>query len=112
MILNLCKVSTGPGWLNSIGPYFVDFYCPSEKLIIEPDGNPHGEYYKFNNDTKRDEYLHNLGLTILRFENRFAFQEPDRVMKEISDVFNQPPRPGNNKFSDKQIESRPPLLEK
>jgi very-short-patch-repair endonuclease len=29
----------------SIGSYIVDFCCPSEKLIIELDGDPHGEYH-------------------------------------------------------------------
>jgi very-short-patch-repair endonuclease len=29
----------------SIGRYIVDFCCPSEKLIIKLDGNPHGEYH-------------------------------------------------------------------
>ena len=27
---------------HSIGPYIVDFYCPSKKLIIELDGSQHG----------------------------------------------------------------------
>ena len=79
---------------HSIGPYIVDFYCPSEKLIIELDGDPHGEYFNIYKDTKRDEYLKDLGFTVLRFENRFVFQEPDYILKEISDRFNQPPRPG------------------
>jgi very-short-patch-repair endonuclease len=78
---------------HSIGPYIVDFYCPSEKLIIELDGNPHGEYYNIYKDTKRDKYLQDLGFTVLRFENRFVFQEPEYVLKEIADKFNQPPRP-------------------
>jgi len=30
---------------HSIGNYIVDFYCASEKLVIELDGNPHGEYH-------------------------------------------------------------------
>ena len=29
----------------SIGRYIVDFCCPSEKLIIELDGDPHSEYH-------------------------------------------------------------------
>ena len=32
---------------HSIGNYIVDFYCASEKLIIELDGNPHGEYHNY-----------------------------------------------------------------
>jgi very-short-patch-repair endonuclease len=29
----------------SIGSYIVDFCCPAEKLVIELDGAPHGEYH-------------------------------------------------------------------
>jgi hypothetical protein len=29
---------------QSIGNYKVEFFCASEKLVIELDGNPHGEY--------------------------------------------------------------------
>jgi len=31
----------------SIGNYVVDFCCPSEKLIIELDGNPHGNIIEY-----------------------------------------------------------------
>ena len=37
----------------SIGNYIVDFCCPSEKLIIELDGDPHGEYHKIEEDKKK-----------------------------------------------------------
>jgi len=72
----------------SIGSYIVDFCCPSEKLIIELDGDPHGEYYKIEEDKKRDKYLGTLGFTVLRFENRFVFQEPEYVRNEIRKAFN------------------------
>ena len=68
---------------HSIGNYIVDFYCASEKLIIELDGNPHGEYHKIEKDEKRDQYLQSLGLSILRFENRLVFQEPELVKNKI-----------------------------
>jgi very-short-patch-repair endonuclease len=58
---------------HSIGNYIVDFYCDSEKLVIELDGNPHGEYHKIEKDRKRDQYLEGLGFSILRFENRLVF---------------------------------------
>jgi very-short-patch-repair endonuclease len=61
----------------SIGSYIVDFCCPSEKLIIELDGDPHGEYIKILKDENRDKYLERVGFTVLRFENRFVFQEPE-----------------------------------
>jgi very-short-patch-repair endonuclease len=73
----------------SIGSYIVDFCCPSEKLIIELDGDPHGEYSKIQKDENRDKYLENLGFTVLRFENRFVFQEPEFIKNEIRKVINK-----------------------
>jgi very-short-patch-repair endonuclease len=73
----------------SIGSYIVDFCCPSEKLIIELDGDPHGEYFKIQKDENRDKYLENLGFTVLRFENRFVFQEPEFIKNEIRKVINK-----------------------
>ena len=70
----------------SIGSYIVDFCCPSEKFIIELDGNPQEEYHKIQKDEKRDKYLESLGFTILRFENRFVFQDPEYVKNEIRKV--------------------------
>jgi len=73
----------------SIGSYIVDFCCPSEKLIIELDGDPHGEYHKIQEDENRDKYLESLGFTVLRFENRFVFQEPEYLKNEIRKVINK-----------------------
>ena len=70
----------------SIGSYIVDFCCPSERLIIELDGHPHGEYHKIQKDENRDKYLESLGFTLLRFENRFVFQEPEHLKNEIRKV--------------------------
>ena len=67
----------------SIGSYIVDFCCPSEKLIIELDGDPHGEYHKIKKDENRDKFLQDLGFTVLRFENRCVFQEPEHLKDEI-----------------------------
>jgi very-short-patch-repair endonuclease len=74
---------------HSIGNYIVDFCCPSEKLIIELDGNPHGEYHKIQKDEIRDTYLENVGFTVIRFENRFVFQEPEYLRSEIIKVINR-----------------------
>jgi len=73
----------------SIGRYIVDFCCPSEKLIIELDGNPHGEYHRIQQDENRDKYLESLGFTVLRFENRFVFQDPEYLKGEISKILNK-----------------------
>jgi very-short-patch-repair endonuclease len=70
----------------SIGSYIVDFCCPSEKLVIELDGDSHGEYHKIQDDENRDKYIESLGFIVLRFENRFVFREPEYLKSEISKV--------------------------
>ena len=75
---------------HSIGSYITDFCCPSEKLIVELDGNGHGEYSQIEKEEIRDKYLEKLGFRILRFENRLVFQEPDYVLTEIKNTFHKP----------------------
>ncbi len=52
-----------------IGNYIVDFYCASEKLVIELDGSQHYDSHGLIADRVRDEYLKELGLTVLRYTN-------------------------------------------
>jgi very-short-patch-repair endonuclease len=68
---------------HSLDNYIVDFYCSTDKLIIELDGDPHGDYAQIQMDEKRDKELENKGYSVLRFENRFVFQDPDFVIKTI-----------------------------
>ena len=42
---------------HSIGEYIADFYCPSEKLIVELDGEPHGDYIQIEKDKIRGKFL-------------------------------------------------------
>ncbi len=54
---------------KTIGNYIVDFYCPKGKLILEIDGSQHYERRGRKKDQKRDDYLQNLNLTVLRFSD-------------------------------------------
>ena len=53
----------------SIGPYYVDFYCYSAKLIVELDGSQHCEPKAMEYDRKRTAYLQKQGFLVLRFSN-------------------------------------------
>ena len=68
----------------SVGPYIIDFYCPEVKLGIELDGanhfNPTGRF----NDSRRIEILNDMGIEILRFENKMVFSCPDVVLGAIA----------------------------
>ncbi len=68
---------------HSIENYIVDFYCSSDKLIIELDGDPHGDYIQIQKDENRDKFFEEKGYKVLRFKNRFVFQEPEFVIDSI-----------------------------
>ena len=55
---------------KNIGNYIVDFYIASEKIVIEIDGLQHKMPENEEADKKRDEYLSNLGIKVLRYSNK------------------------------------------
>ena len=74
---------------HSIGNFIVDFYCPSEKLIIELDGDIHMNPVAENYDESRTQYLKVLGYNVIRFENKMVFDKLDSVLREIKDNFSK-----------------------
>jgi very-short-patch-repair endonuclease len=52
-----------------IGCYIVDFYCAESKLVIEIDGSQHYYDDEQQDDIQRDNYLHSMGITVLRYSN-------------------------------------------
>ena len=75
---------------HSIGNYIVDFYCPSERLVIELDGKVHYNTITEPVDQERDQALNKLGIKVLRFENKFIFQSLEAVLLEIENSFEEP----------------------
>jgi very-short-patch-repair endonuclease len=72
---------------QSIGPYIVDFYCPSEKLVVELEGAAHDGERAANRDEVRERFLRSLGLTVVRLENRHVLENPEGVLAYISQHF-------------------------
>ena len=52
-----------------IGQYVVDFYCASAKIVIELDGSQHYTESAIKKDEKRDKFLNEFGITVLRYSN-------------------------------------------
>jgi very-short-patch-repair endonuclease len=67
--------------------YIADFCCPAEKMIIELDGQVHGDNANIEKDIIRDHEIENLGFVILRFENKLVFEVPETVLSEIKKNF-------------------------
>ncbi|AEM69690.1 protein of unknown function DUF559 [Allomuricauda ruestringensis DSM 13258] len=72
---------------HSIKNYIVDFYCASEKLVIELDGAVHNTPLAQEYDAKRTKVLNELGFTVIRFENKMVFENLESVLSEISEHF-------------------------
>jgi very-short-patch-repair endonuclease len=63
-----------------IGPYFADFLCRSESLVVEIDGNQHCESAR---DARRDQFMAASGYSIMRFWNTDVFRERDAVCETV-----------------------------
>lgn len=66
-----------------IANFIVDFYAPSVKLVIEIDGSQHYEQEHLLRDKKRDSELNELGLHVLRYDNRMVLTQTDDVIESI-----------------------------
>ena len=75
---------------HSIKNYIVDFYCPSEKLIIELDGDIHFSEAGLEYDQKRDSELRELGFKIIQIENEDVFLATMAVLDKIKSCFDHP----------------------
>ena len=67
--------------------YIVDFYCAEEQLVIELDGEVHNTVNAQEYDEKRTAVLTDLGIKVIRFENKMVFENLSSVLQEIKDSF-------------------------
>jgi very-short-patch-repair endonuclease len=49
-----------------IGPYILDFYCPSARLAVEVDGFAHDTALRVRHDESRQAWLTQRRVTVLR----------------------------------------------
>ena len=66
---------------QAIGPFVVDFYCHSERLVIELDGGHHSEQEE--SDQRRTRWLEERGYNVLRFWNNDVLKNPEGVLQSI-----------------------------
>jgi len=64
-----------------IGPYVVDFYCSSGRLVIEVDGGQHAR--RIDEDRQRTEWLESQELRVLRFWNNQVLSDLEGVLVVI-----------------------------
>jgi very-short-patch-repair endonuclease len=76
---------------HGIGPYIVDFFCPEQRLVIEVDGDTHGNEDQILEDKERDNYLQSLGLQVIRYRNDDVQKNLDGVLQDLRERTLRPP---------------------
>jgi very-short-patch-repair endonuclease len=66
-----------------IGPYFADFVCRKEKLIVEVDGATHSTDAELQHDLRRAGFLTAQGYRILRVTNEDIYRNLDGVLETV-----------------------------
>ena len=65
--------------LHPIGPDFADYYCAEHLLVVEIDGDHHNAV----RDERRDKFLEDQGLKVLRCSADDARNETEGVVENI-----------------------------
>ena len=68
---------------HSVGFYILDFYCPEKKLAVELDGSAHDNPEAQSYDLKRDRFLSDFGIRVLRFQGKEILSNLNGVIEEI-----------------------------
>jgi len=75
---------------HGIGPYTVDFYCPKYRVAVELDGAVHMNEIHQEADQKRDEFLKQFKVRVIRFENRLVYESLEIVLDAIRAELKRP----------------------
>ncbi|MBA3666748.1 MAG: DUF559 domain-containing protein [Sphingomonas sp.] len=73
-----------------VGPYFADFACFAERLIVEIDGGQHSP----EGDAARTRFLEAQGYRVLRFWNHEVMENVGGVIETIAQQLSPSPSRG------------------
>ena len=65
------------------GPYVLDFYCDAARLCVEVDGYIHGTADHPERDARRDAWLAEHGVRMLRLGAAFVLGDMDGALRTI-----------------------------
>lgn len=72
---------------HSFGKYIMDFYCFTQKLVVELDGMYHFTEEQMKYNAERTEYLDSMGIRVIRFENAEVFEKTEEVLFKLKECF-------------------------
>jgi very-short-patch-repair endonuclease len=76
---------------ETIGPFYVDFVCREQRLVVEVDGGQHADNAA---DRERDAELNALGYQVLRIWNNEVFENLEGVLQMLRSELERAPHPG------------------
>ena len=68
---------------HPLGWYIADFYCAAAKLVIEVDGQSHSMGDRPAHDARRDRWLKEQGLRVIRFGAADVVKDLESVLTAI-----------------------------
>ena len=68
------------------GDYVLDFYCAPAKLAIEVDGEAHERGDRPARDARRDAWLRDRGVRVLRYGAREVLANTEGVVRQVVGV--------------------------
>jgi very-short-patch-repair endonuclease len=70
--------------------FIADFYCHTNKLVVELDGEYHQLPEQIEYDEIRTQILVKMGFTVLRFNNKTVLENWKDVAKKLKEHLNSP----------------------
>jgi len=71
---------------HPVGPYVADFFCTEAGLVIEIDGWGHNMGDRPQRDERRDAWMAEQGLAVLRYPADEVMRDPNGVAGGIWDT--------------------------
>jgi very-short-patch-repair endonuclease len=87
---------------HPVGPYVLDFYCPTARLAVEVDGMAHDNAAQVRHDQRRQEWLANKGVRVLRIRASDVLR--DEALEGVLRIIEQSAAPSGS------LRSPPPPL--
>lgn len=69
---------------HPLGPYILDFCCPSIRLVIELDGDSH--HGREEDDLAKTTHLESYGYRVIRFQNQEVLTNLPGVLSRIREA--------------------------
>ena len=69
---------------HPISPYILDFYCDEAKLAVEVDGSSHDTAGRAAHDERRDQWLEQRGIAVVRVAARDVLKAMEDVLATVA----------------------------